>query len=157
MIRLATVNDITQIIELGRRAAAFSFAKAKVDDLTARRHLAQAINDKTQIILVAEHKGKLVGFLVGAVIPYWFSKDKFATDLAFYCHENHGNYAPFMAKKFIRWAKKQPKVIDVSMAVSTGVKHVERIGALYKKIGMTEVGGVFTTLTNPENKGDNHE
>ena len=152
MTRLATVNDITAIIELGRRIASFSFSKAQVHDLTARKHLAQAINDHTQIVLVAEHKGQVVGFLVGAVIPYWFSKDKFATDLAFYCHEQHGNYAPFLAKKFISWATKQPKVIDVTMAVSTGIKHQGRIGKLYEKVGMTNVGGVYTKLIGIEHE-----
>lgn len=146
MTRLATVNDITRMIELGEKAIDISYASPKLDQLYARRYLAQSINDKTSLVLVAEHKGVIVGFLIGAIVPYWFSKDKFATDLAFYCDEKHGNYAPFLAKRFIKWAKQQPRVIDVTMGITSGVSHAERIGTMYQKLGLEFVGSSYTVL-----------
>lgn len=153
MTRLANVNDITSLLELGQKALDVSFAAPAVDLIQARRYLAQAINDKTHLVLVAEHERKIVGFIIGVIVPYWFSKDRFATDLAFYCLPQNGNYAPYLARRFIKWAKKQPNVLDVTMGITTGVSQAERIGKMYKKLGMTCVGSSYTQLLT----GDNHE
>lgn len=152
MTRLATINDITRIMDLGEKAIEASLVKTPLDRLTARRYLAQAINDKTHVVYVAEKDGVVVGFIIGVVVPYWFSKSRFATDLAFYCEPQHGNFAPFLVRRFMKWAKGQKGVLDVTMGVTSGVAHADRIGVMFEKLGMTPVGGSFTKLLGSNNE-----
>jgi hypothetical protein len=87
VIRLATLDDVDAIITLGARlirSGAYSHTtisfKACVDRLT------RAIRSKDEWIGVAEHDGKVVGFLIVVLVPYWWSGgEKYALDDGIYC------------------------------------------------------------------------
>jgi hypothetical protein len=64
-----------------------------------------------------------------------------ATDLAFYAERPGAGLA--LLRAFIRWAWNLPAVVEVTMAQSAGIDS-DRMAAVYKRAGMSRVGGMFT-------------
>lgn len=142
-VRLAKPEDITAALELGRFILERSVIKSKVNDLHARKTMLRCMNDKSMSMWVAEHKGKVVGFLMAIKEQEWYSTDKYATDICFCVHPQHGNYAPTLIRRFRKWAKSDPKVTDIFMAISTGLDKDGRAGRMYQKLGFAPVGGMY--------------
>lgn len=144
MIREACIGDISQLTDLARYFA----PKAGLAALSESRFkpaMNQLIKSPNAIVLVAEHEGVLVGALVGQATRVWYSDDYYATDIAFVVKpEFSGFYAWIMVKRFIRWAKAQPKVVDVTMQVSSGLDTDGRIGRMYEQLGLKNMGGCYT-------------
>ena len=136
-------------IELGRLILDKSVIRSTVDDIHARRAMLRCMNDKSMRMWVAEHKGVLVGFMMGIKDQEWYGTDKYATDLCLCFHPQHGNYAPTMIRRFIKWAKSDPKVKDIFMAISTGLDQDGRTGRMYQKLGMQPVGGMYRYSEEP--------
>jgi hypothetical protein len=145
-VRLANYDDITGAMEVGKRLLSRSVIKASVDDMHARKVMLRAINDANLSLWVAEHNGKIVGFLMALKEQQWFSKDKVASDICFVLDDNHGNYARPMVSRFIKWAKSDPKVTDISLGISSGLDQDGRTGRMYQNLGFTPVGGVYSLL-----------
>lgn len=145
MIREATINDITAIIELGQDVIKRSpILQSPIEPLKARRFIRQMIASKAHLSLVAEVDNKVVGCLLGLCDEYFYSKDKYATDLAFYVDVQHGNQAPWLLKRFIKWAKTQPRVVHIAMGISTGLDAKGDASRMYQKLGFEVVGNMFT-------------
>ena len=144
MIREATLGDIDAILELAR----YFVPKVGVAELSEKRfrpELGRLIKSEHMIALVAEHEGRIVGCLLGQVGRVWYSEDCYATDIGFVVlPEYSGIYAWLMARKFIRWAKAQPKVVEVTMQISSGLGDIERTGKMYESIGLKKMGGCYT-------------
>lgn len=151
MIRAATADDITGMIELARSVLAKSPVLPPMNEAKARRLAAQAIASARMCAFVAEHGGKVVGFLLGSTDDYWWGDAQYASDIAFICHPNHGNYAPGLIRKLEKWATKFPKVIDVTLAISSGLDADGRAGRMYQNCGYAPVGGMFVKKL-PEKK-----
>ena len=145
-VRLATPEDITEAMDVGKRILARSVYGADVFDLQARKFMLRGINDKTMNLWVAEHKGKIVGFMLAAIEQHWFSKKKFACDMCFVMDDQHGNYAPPMIKRYLRWAKQMPNVTDIYLGITSGLDNDGRIGRMYQNLGLTNVGGMYALL-----------
>ena len=71
MIRAATPDDITGMIELARVVLAKSPVLPAMNELKARRLAYQSINSARMCAFVAEHQGKVVGFLIGCTVAKW--------------------------------------------------------------------------------------
>lgn len=142
-VRLAKAEDITAAIEIGRETLERSVITSKLDPQMARRSMMRCLNDKSMSMWVAEHNEKIVGFLMGIRDQDWFTSDKYATDLCFVSHPQHGNYAPMMIKKFRNWAFKDPKVKEIFMAISSGLDQDGRAGRMYQNLGFAPVGGMY--------------
>lgn len=146
MIRQAKVDDLEQIVALGRDLIERAPYLPEGNELKARRALCQCMNSKRHALLVAEHEGTIVGFLAGCVTDYWFSDAQFASDIAFHVHPQHGNYAPYLMRRFVKWAKKFPKVTDVTLAISSGLDQDGRVGRMYQNNGFAQSGGMFIQI-----------
>lgn len=146
MIREANPGDVSQCIELGLETLARSTYQSEADVLIARRTMSRFLMDKSTLMLVAIHDEKVVGFMMCLKEPHWFSKDKYATDLCFVVSPNHGNYAAPMIRRFIKWAKKDPKVKDIMLGISSGLDQDERTGRMYQNLGFTKVGGTYSLI-----------
>jgi hypothetical protein len=146
-VRVATYQDVQGAIDVGKKILARSSINAEVNDLDAKRAMLRSINDANMNLWVAEHDNKIVGFLMVIKECHWFGRDKYASDLCFVVESHHGNYAPTMIKRFIKWAKSDPKVKDISLAISSGLDKDERTGRMYQNLGFTPVGGVYTILS----------
>lgn len=145
-VRLATPEDITEAMEVGKRILARSVYGADVFDLQARKVMLRAINDKSMSLWVAEHKGKIVGFFMAIKEQHWFSKKKYAADMCFVMDDQHGNYAAPIIRRFIKWAKSDDKVTDIQLGISSGLDNDGRTGRMYKNLGFTPVGGFYSYL-----------
>lgn len=144
MIRAAIPDDITGMIELARVVLAKSPVLPAMNELKARRLAYQSINSARMCAFVAEHQGKVVGFLIGCTDDYWWGDAQYASDIAFICHPNHGNYAPGLIRRLVKWAKQFPKVQDVTLAISSGLDADGRTGRMYQNCGFVPIGGMYT-------------
>ncbi len=144
MIREATLSDIDALVDLAR----FFVPKVGAATLSEKRfrpEICKLIKSESAIVLIAEHEGDVVGGLVGQIGRVWYSDDLYATDLAFVVRaEYSGLYAWLLAKKFIRWAKSDERVVEVTMQISSGMGDVERVGRLYESLGLANMGGCYT-------------
>lgn len=144
MIREATLFDIDALVDLAR----FFVPKVGAATLSEKRfrpEICKLIKSESAIVLIAEHEGDVVGGLVGQIGRVWYSDDLYATDLAFVVRaEYSGLYAWLLAKKFIRWAKSDERVVEVTMQISSGMGDVERVGRLYESLGLANMGGCYT-------------
>jgi len=145
-VRVASFNDVTACITLGAKTLSRSKVNGSVCEMSARRVLLRAINDKSFNLWIAEHEGVIVGFLLAIKEQHWFSKDKYATDICFVLNDGHGNYAASMIKRFIKWAKEDPKVTDIMLGISSGLDQDGRTGRMYQNLGFTPVGGIYSLL-----------
>jgi len=145
-VRLATPEDITAALILGRSTLERSVINAEVIDLHARKVMRRCCNDKSMGMWVAEHDGKIVGFLMAIKEQHWFSDSKYASDICFCVDPQHGNYAPSMIKRFQKWAMSDKKVTDITLGISSGLDADERTGRMYQKLGFTKVGGIYSIV-----------
>lgn len=145
-IRLARAEDITEALEVGRVTLDRSIINAEIYDLQARKLMLRACNDMSMALWVAEHNNKIVGFMLVIKEQHWFSRSKYASDICFCVNPQYGNYAPLMIKRFIKWAKSDPKITDITLGISSGLDLDERAGRMYQNIGFTKVGGIYALL-----------
>jgi len=145
-VRLATAQDVGSAMKVGKRILSRSTIDAEVYDLQAKRLMLRCINDAHMNLWVAEHADIIVGFFMGIKEQHWFSREKYATDICFCVDPRHGNYAAPMVRRFVKWAKLDPKVKDINLAISSGLDKDGRTGRLYENLGFTQVGGVYALL-----------
>lgn len=143
-VRLAKVEDINQIIELGKKLITRSSIKASVFDAQAKQVIRRAINDANMNVWVADHQGAIVGFLLVVKEQHWFSRDKCAADLCFIVDDKHGNYAASMIRRYVKWAKSDARVTDICLGITSGMDKDGRTGRMYQNLGFTPTGGNFT-------------
>jgi hypothetical protein len=145
-VRLAEYEDITGAMAVGKTILARSVVDAEVFDLQARKTLLRGISDANMSLWVAEHNNKIVGFFLAIKEQHWFSRDKYASDICFCLEDSHGNYAPSMIRRFIKWAKQDVKVKDITLGISSGLDKDGRTGRMYQNLGFTPVGGIYSLL-----------
>ncbi|GLP95278.1 GNAT family N-acetyltransferase [Paraferrimonas sedimenticola] len=145
MIRLATHNDIDAILAIGEATLAESPSyPVEFSDKKARYMVRRAISDRTMDCFVAEVNGQVVGFLIALWEEHFFSKDAYATDMAFCVSPKHGDQAVWLLRRFIRWASQFPKVKTLMLGVSSGHTDAARIGQLYERHGFQAIGGLYS-------------
>lgn len=109
MLRLATLDDIPRMIELGRamhaESPAFSAMSFDADRLadTARA----AITSSHGFAAVAEREGVVVGGLLAMATPHYFSRDLIACDLALFIDSGYrgGMAGPRLIGAYAQWAR----------------------------------------------------
>lgn len=141
MIRVAQSGDLQKCIDLAlsyHEASAYrQFPPDRHAMLTSLQQLHQ---QSTGIVLVAQHGRILTGLLAGFAQELWFSRYRYATDLVFI---SRGGDGAGMVKRFCDWAWSIPRVLEVTMGVSSGI-HPERAGRLYELLGFENQGGMYT-------------
>lgn len=142
MIRRATHDDWIQFQEVGLKLHGQSqFKDIPVDTQVLFKQFLVSLSRHDMRLWVAERDGRLTGFLLGAAPEFWWCRDRYATDLAFYC-EDPRDVRP-MLRAFEAWAWAVPRVKNVTLGVSSGMSMVDRIGSLYEHLGYSRVGGLY--------------
>jgi hypothetical protein len=142
MIRRATFEDIPAMLEMGRRAHARSrYCELAIDETTAKMNVAGMMTNKSQLVIVAERDGVLIGMLLGISVPWFFSSRSYATDLLWYA-ERPGVGVRLM-RRFITWALKDRKVDSIESSVSFGgtLEQTRETEEIYARLGFRRVGG----------------
>lgn len=145
-VREATGNDIPALVELGRvmHSEAPALRHAPYHEGKVSFMLGQALT--TCVIYLHEAEdGAVDGFFVGIVVERWFSRAKFASDLALFVTPDRrgGLIAYRLIDAFLTWCQKnafEPR--DVQLGITTGVT-AEATGKLYERLGFERVGGIY--------------
>lgn len=143
-IRSARVEDVKAIVELGymAREASPVYRVHPVSEPKFRGILAKMIASKRHYVGVIDKSGEPVGVLMGYVAELPFSTQKQAADWMFYVKDGSKGYAPILIKDFLAWAWEQAGVVMVGLTNSSGA-HMERTEALYSKMGLHRIGGIW--------------
>lgn len=145
MIRPATDQDIPRLVELAfmmhRESPNYRdipFDAEKFDE-TLRLLIGGA-----GVVFVAEKDGVVVGAVGGAVAEFFFSRERYASDIGLFVDpaHRHGILAMKLVIAFKRWAE-YIGVKEVRMGITTGI-HVEDTARLYMAAGMDYLGPVLS-------------
>jgi GNAT superfamily N-acetyltransferase len=118
MIRQATVKDVDDLIEMGKRFLNYSAFSGltEVEDDDLARGLCSILDNG--IIFVAEKDGKIVGGICGMMSKFWFApRTQVAAELAWWVDEKHrGSMSSIgLLKAFEKWAKQNgAQVVSMS-------------------------------------------
>lgn len=118
---------------------------AEIDREQTRHAYLQCMASALGFARVVEQDGALTGVLLGVVERLWFSRARYASDLVFYSEDGRSGLA--LLRQFVEWAWSVPGVVEISCAQSSGL-HMERADVLYRRVGFTKVGGLWTLLKN---------
>lgn len=143
---MADIPDIKHIAELARELQENSaYSHIKPDEQKFKMTVAGLIASKLgRAYVVVDNDNVPQGFMLGLVEDYFFSRERYATDIAVYVREEYTRYAPRLYKKFIAWASSKPRVVDVTFAHSSGKGDYDRWKKLMYRLGLEKVGSVFT-------------
>lgn len=143
-IRTGDIPDMDGICDLASELLSQSFyADIKPDETKFRLFVAGMMGSKGGIVLViVDDDDKPQGFMLGVVEELFFSRKRMATDLAIYVREGYRQFAPRMIKAFIEWAESKPRVVQVTLGLSSGIGDTERTGTMYHKLGFSHMGGI---------------
>lgn len=97
-------------------------------------------------LFVAEHKGVVEGFIIGAVNRlYNVGKEFEARDLFFYVSDRGDRRdAERLIDAFLGWASTAPGVVEINMGATDAVADSSRTAKLYRRKGLTQNGVLYT-------------
>lgn len=133
IIRLATIEDVPRIVELGRRFLQEGPYKDELADKPkeATKFAANMLTNPKGSVLVAEQDGVLVGVIAFITMPHWFSGEVTATEMIWYVEPEHRAGGVAMR---LMWASE-------SLAKSLGATRMAftaptpQVGELYTRFG----------------------
>lgn len=145
IVRDLKVTDLQTVIEYGIRRKDLTVYKGlEASKAAVALAFRRAISVKSEHCFVAEEDGVIRGFILMMAMPYWWADPRtgprYATDLAFFSTVTGGGSA--LLKAAIEWAKKQPRVAEVTFQHSSGL-HKEMIRQVYLDAGCEEMGMSF--------------
>lgn len=145
-IRLGDLPDMGKIVDLGLELLEQSaYTGIKPDALKFRKLVGSMMLSKNgRVWVIVDDNDEPQGFLLGMVTELFFSRDKYATDIAVYVREKYRGYAPDMFQQFITWAKSKPRVKEIKLGISSGMDSTERTGKFYESMGFNDAGGLYT-------------
>jgi len=139
MIRKATLADVLPIedfcLRMKRRTEVVTI---KVEFERARKAIRNCISSPQGFAMVSEHGGNITGVLLGVTSNWWFSSDRYASDIAFFS-QRKGDGARLM-DAFRQWA--DDKNAQLVMGMSSG-QHMSTAKKFYELQGLVCVGHIF--------------
>jgi hypothetical protein len=143
MIRLATIDDIPDIIALGERLVRKgAYADTQINFKACVDRLTLAIRSPDQWIGVAVHRRRIVGFLVLQVVRYWWTgAEKYVLDDGIYCEKPGHGRALIRAGE--AWATSQIGVREILIAFTSSIDTFRSARTL-ARLGYTERGVVMS-------------
>ena len=141
--RMPRADEVDLMVEMGRAMHAESSHSPLTYDSEKVRDFVNRMLDADQYVRLYESEGKVVGLMLGVVMPAWFSEDLCAYDFALYVNpeKRGGRAAVVLVRDFMRWAKGMGAK-QIRPDVSTG--DVGKAGSrLYRMLGFEEVGASF--------------
>jgi GNAT superfamily N-acetyltransferase len=128
------LTDIDKIMILANK-----MAKDTVFTSIDRNRIEKLLSMPTVLSLVAESK-EIIGFICGSLNEQFFTKQKFASDMALYVEpEYRGSSAAFrLVKEFEKWAKEQG-ASHVWLGQSVG-QNIDDTTKFYTRLGYTLAG-----------------
>ena len=142
-VRAAKMDDIEAMVALGKIGHARSaLSKYEYDEGKSKLLAARLICTRRACVLVAEANGKIVGFLLGLAEDHFYAKMSYASDVVTYADTPGSGIR--LLRAFEKWAFEERKVDQLMMGVTFGGDEADRTASLYRRLGFTAVGGIFT-------------
>lgn len=141
--RLAVLDDLDQLLELGRLMFMESqYAKMEFDAEFCRLFIKQFICNDDSCIVVAEREGVILGGVLGTLTPFYFSPLLQAEISCFFVHpDRRGGIATLkLLHGFKTWAKNRGAVGVYTQVVSGH----PTAGRFYAKMGFEPFGIVYS-------------
>lgn len=108
---------------------------------------------QSSFIQVVEHDEKIVGFMAGSLNRVYNIGDKLCAADLFLVNEGK-NLKDTLAliDGYIKWAKSNPKVIEIGLSWSDALPNAEDIANIYRRKGAHRVGEQFEIPLDLENE-----
>lgn len=123
------------VLSLKRRT---EFSTTKVDFERARKAARQCLQSGRGFGMVAEHEGRITGALLGAIDRFWFSNERFASDIIWFSQRRGDGDALF--DRFKAWA--DARNARLFMTQSSGL-HTRLMPEFYARRGMVPIGALY--------------
>lgn len=153
MIRNAKHQDIPAIMAMLREmhAASKYAGRVEISDKAAENLLMSAIAASGQSgpqashVIIAEEKGKPVGFFVGVLSRVEHIGNKLtANDIFLYVRPKASQkHVLALVDSYINWASSIRAVIDIMLSWKDTLPGAERIEPLYERKRFTKIGGIW--------------
>lgn len=141
VIRLATHADIPALIEHFLRLKRVSPYVTTPHNLDcARATMRRCISSPSGRLALAEHRGKIVGALMGETVQFWWGGRHYATDHAMF--STVPGVGAALIADFCQWAWSRPNVVEVLLGQSSG-DEPERTRAMFEGLGFERAGGIY--------------
>lgn len=149
MIRVLTEGDIPQALELARAMHSeapvynhYDFSEEKV-----LRLFEVFMTNPDWFAVVAEHEGKLIGFIGVVIVPVFFGNDNFIEDISFYVTPKYrGTSAALRLVKTVEAWGIERGVKLIRFGVTTGVNNAST-GSFFVKLGYEQTGQLYSKLS----------
>jgi len=143
--RPMVADDVDYVIDLGIEMHEESrYSRFKLD-IYKCKILFYEIVDNPELYFgwVAEHDGKIQGFMAGYISEFYFGNEKIAQDLSLFVRKDRRGCmaAVNLIKKYEDWARKNG-ADEIQLGVSTGINE-DRTSKLYEKFGFKASGTIF--------------
>jgi len=142
-VRQFQETDFNELIKLAHEMQDESpvYSQMPLDETKLIKLGESIVNDKKNLFgMVVMSEGKIVGFMIAAITPYYFSNKKIAQDLALYVvpKMRTSKAAILLIWSYEKWAKDNGAQ-KINLGVTTGFSD-ERIATLYESIGYKRCG-----------------
>jgi len=143
-IRKGDIPDMGAICELASEMHEQSiYSDIKPDETKFRLFVAGIMGSKGGIVLlIVDKDDKPQGFLLGVLEELFFSRQRMATDLAIYARGSYRHLVPRLIKTFVTWAESKPRVVRVTLGISSGIGDPERTSKMYGTLGFEQIGSI---------------
>lgn len=152
MIRSGRQDDLPQLMALSARLRdeSVTMRDIVIDEAKLKAVYARAFDpaDDRVCLFVYERNGELAGGMLGFIAEYYFSRERFATDLYLYVAPAHrrglvsGIVARRLFDRYRDWTAERG-VREVRVNVSTGVA-LEGSHRFFTSLGLTHIGGHYS-------------
>lgn len=132
---MTDISDTLAFVK--RKLTEGNYAGFPFNAVIARRTMRDAMTSNTSRVWLAEHKGKIVGILVGEAYPMPFTHYMCATDTCFLADVGGEK----LLDAFLAWCKLL-KVARIDMGVSAGESR-KGVDRLFRRHGLTRAGGMY--------------
>jgi len=141
MIKIATLDDIPRMLELGRelheesRFSAYPFNEEKTN-----KFFETVIDNGDNCVFLSVKNGEIVGGFIGGVAPHWSCDFVSAFDYTLFIHKSHrnGTTAIKLIIAYEDWAKSMG-VDESTLGVSTGI-NTQATARFYESLGYQFTG-----------------
>jgi len=138
-IRVATLNDLERILDLGELLHKESprWSRLRFSRERAEAMMRFLLTDANGVIFVAERDGLVVGGIAGMIEKHWASDDVVAHEVSFFmAPEARGSMAPTRLICALRAWGESRNAVWLHAGTSTGLDP-ERTAGLYERLGFT--------------------
>lgn len=147
MVRFATLEDVSAIIEMGAEFVSQAWTEFEYDELSTKSWLYDFLHMPGTVLLIAEHNEEVIGMLAGMIVPMYFNQDhRNAQEMFWWVKEEHrkSRAGIQLLKVFEKWA-----IAHGARTIQMGTVariNQSRLAEFYKKQGFEESETYYTKV-----------